>query len=110
VSDWGYAIPFFGRRVVKPRYTLVNCFDVRLKRANGPEMQNMSSGYKDLRSAAPVEESKQVTASGTGPSVGQDGPSVTERAAPGSEGPGMGNAKVLNSDGQMPGPSYPYGG
>lgn len=70
-------------------------------------MQNMSSGYKDLRSEAPVEESAQVKASGTGPSVGQNGPSVTERAASGSEGPGMGSARVLNSDGQMPGPAYP---
>jgi len=70
-------------------------------------MDNKSSGYYDLRSAAPKQESAQVSASGSGPYVGPAGPSVTERSASGYEGPGMGKARVLNSDNQMPGPTYP---
>lgn len=70
-------------------------------------MENKSGAPRDLRNAAPVEESAQVSASGTGPDVGAPGLSVTERKAPGSEGPGVGSAKKLNSDDQMPGPAYP---
>lgn len=65
-------------------------------------MENMSSGYKDVRSEPPVQESKQVSASGTGPSVGPAGFSVTEKPASGWEGPGIGSKTRMNSDGQMP--------
>jgi hypothetical protein len=51
-----------------------------------------------------------VSTSGTGPSVGPAGLSVTERPAPGSTGPGVGNARRLNSDDAPVGPRYPYGG
>lgn len=70
-------------------------------------MDNKSSASVDLRNAPPVEESAQVSASGTGPSVGPAGFSVTERKVGGSEGPGTGKAVRLNSDNQMPGPAYP---
>ena len=66
-----------------------------------------SGAPRDLRNAPPQEESSQVSTGGACCDVGPAGFSVTERSAPGSEGPGMGNAKRLNSDDQMPGPSYP---
>lgn len=71
-------------------------------------MDNKSSAPSDLRSAPPVQESPQVTAGAACCSVGPAGPSITERSVAGTTGT-MGNAKVLNSDDQMPGPSYPNG-
>lgn len=70
-------------------------------------MENKSSAPVDLRNAAPVQESPQASSSGSGPFVGPAGFSVTEKKTAGSEGPGMGSAKRLNSDDQMPGPVYP---
>ncbi len=60
----------------------------------------------DLRNAPPVEESKQASCGPACCDVGPAGFSITERATPGVTG-GMGNAKVMNSDDQMPGPAYP---
>ena len=68
-----------------------------------------TTGGTDLRSAPPKEESAQVTAGGACCEVGPAGLSVTEKKAPGWEGPGVGSAKVLNSDNQMPGPTYGNG-
>lgn len=70
-------------------------------------MENKSSGYVDLRSPPPVQASKNISCSGTGPYVGPAGLSATERSAPGSTGPGMGNVKKLNSDDAPIGPTYP---
>lgn len=54
-----------------------------------------------------MQESPQATAGPACCEVGPAGLSVTEKKAPGWEGPGVGNAVRLNSDGQMPGPTYP---
>lgn len=80
-------------------------------------MKSMSSGSigskttmgVDLRPEPPKEEFSHVTAGPACCDVGPAGLSVTEKSAPGSEGPGVGSAKVLNSDNQMPGPAYPNG-
>ena len=70
-------------------------------------MENKSGPSVDLRNAAPVEESPQISTSGTGPSVGTG--SETPYLAKGTpyEGPGMGNLKKLNSDDAPVGPTYP---
>lgn len=83
-------------------------------RRSGEGMDSKSSGSlgikttmgTDMRNAPPVEESRMVSAGPACCEVGPAGMSVTEKPASGSEGPGRGSAVRLNSDDQMPGPTY----
>ena len=70
-------------------------------------MENKSGSPIDLRSAPPIQESPQVTASGTGPSVGTGSETPYLAKGTGYEGPGMGSLKKLNSDDAPVGPTYP---